>query len=366
MASTWQQALAWRLRRHMLNPVGTGSVGNVVGRLGAIPAWPDMTPELAVGFRRTGSRPGDVARALQAGEVFKTYAFRGATHLVTPEEGGIYLALRASGRQWELPSWQEAYGLGPADWPAFREAVRDAVADGPLTRRDLRAAVGRRHRFRAAAAGLTSDSDTLLKSLMWQGDLCFGPVSGSEATVQGMHRIARWTGLPNVDDAGRRAIEAYVRVYAPTTADHVHYYLGAGLSAGRKAIRGWLDDLSDRMVTVAIDGEDLFLLADDVDDLTSTPVSPTIRLLPAADPWVMGPGTADPHVVPPPHRQLVTRGSNIVLRSGVVAGTWTRKPGMLTVAWLGDEPPDHDLLAQEVAHLAAILGTELALNVTAG
>ena len=33
----------------------------------------------------------DVARALDAGEVFKTYAFRGATHLLTPEEGGIYL-----------------------------------------------------------------------------------------------------------------------------------------------------------------------------------------------------------------------------------------------------------------------------------
>jgi hypothetical protein len=247
MASTWQQALAWRLCRQLLNPVGTGSVGDVVGRLGAIPAWPDMTPELAVGFRRTGSGPGEVARALEAGEVFKTYAFRGATHLVTPEDGGIYLALRASGRQWELPSWQEAYGLVPADWPAFREAVREAVAGEPLTRRELRTAVGRRRRFRVAAAGLTSDSDALLKSLMWQGDMCFGPVRGNEATVQGMHRIARWAGLPNVDDAGRRAIEAYVRVYGPTTADHVHYYFGAGLSAGRKAIRGWLDDLSDRI-----------------------------------------------------------------------------------------------------------------------
>ncbi len=77
-------------------------------------------------------------------------------HLVTPEEGGIYLALRASGRQWELPSWQEAYGLAPADWPAFRETVREAVADGPLTRQELATAVGRRRRFRAAAAGLTA------------------------------------------------------------------------------------------------------------------------------------------------------------------------------------------------------------------
>ena len=367
MALTWDQALAWRLRRHLLDPVGTGSVGDVVGRLGAVPACPDTTPELAVGLRRTGSRLGDVARALDAGEVFKTYAFRGATHLLTPEEGGAYLALRASGRQWELPSWQETYGLAPADWPAFRETVREAVADGPLTRQELGMAVGRRRRFRAAAAGLTSGSDTLLKSLMWQGDLCFGPVRDGEATVQGLHRVARWAGLPDIDDAGRRAVEAYVRTYGPTTADGVQYYLGAGLSAGRKALRGWLDDLSDRLVAVDIDGEDLLVFADDVDDLTSTVVSPTVRLLPAADPWVMGPGTADPHVVPPAHRQLVTRGANLVLASGVVAGTWTRKAGTLTVAWLGEaDPPDLDLLAAEAARLAAILGTELDLNVTAG
>ena len=109
----------------------------MVGRLGAVPAYPDTTPELAVGLRRSGSRFGDVARALDAGEVFKTYAFRGATHLLTPEEGGAYLALRASGRQWELPSWQETYGLAPGDWPAFRETVREAVAEGPLTRQEL-------------------------------------------------------------------------------------------------------------------------------------------------------------------------------------------------------------------------------------
>jgi hypothetical protein len=364
VALTWDQALAWRLRRHLLHPVGSGSVGDVVGRLGAVPAYPDNTPELAVGLRRSGSRFGDVARALDAGEVFKTYAFRGATHLFTPEEGGAYLALRASGRQWELPSWQEAYGLAPGDWPPFRETVRAAVADEPLTRQELRVAVGRRRRFRDAAAGLISSSDTLLKALMSQGDLCFGPVRDGEATLQSLQRVARWTGLPNVDEAGRMAVEAYVRTYGPASADGVLYFLGAGLSAGRKAIRGWLDDLSDRLVTVDIDGEEFLVCADDAHGLASTAVSPTVRLLPAADPWVMGPGTADPHVVPPANRQTVTRGANLVLAGGVVAGTWTRKAGALAVAWLGEaDPPDLDLLREEAARLAAILGTELDLNV---
>lgn len=367
MALTWDQALAWRLGRHLLDPVGTCSVGDVVGRLGAVPAHPDTTPELGVGRRRTGSRVGDVARALEAGDVFKTYAFRGATHLLTPVDGGAYLALRASGRQWELPSWQETYGLRPADWPAFRETVREAVAEGPLTREELSIAVGHRRRFRDAAAGLRSNSDTLLKPLMWQGEVCFGPARNGEATVQSLDRVASWAGLPEIDEAGRRAVEAYVRTYGPTTADAVQYHLGAGLSASRKSLRGWLDDLSDRLATVDVDHADLLVCIDDVDDLTSTTVSPTVRLLPAADPWVMGPGTADPRVVPPAHRQWVSRGANLVLAGGVVAGTWIRTAGTLNVTWLGQaNAPDHDLLGEEATHLAALLGTELDLNVISG
>ena len=54
------------------------------------------------------------------------------------------------------------------------------------------------------------------------------------------------------------------------------------------------------------------------------------------------------------------------LASGVVAGTWTRKAGTLTVAWFGEaDPPEHDLLAEEASRLAAVLGTELDLSVTA-
>src|SRR4029077_9333299 len=135
-------------------------------------------------------------------------------------------------------------------------------------------------------------------------------------------QVASWAGLPSVDEAGRTVVEAYVRTYGPKAADRLQYFPGGGLSPGRKALRGWLDDLSDRLVTIDVDGEDVLLFADDVADLTATTVAPTVRLLPAADPWVMGPGTADPHVVPPARRQLVTRGANLVLADGVVAGTW--------------------------------------------
>jgi hypothetical protein len=66
----------------------------VVARLGAVPAWPDMAAELVIGARRQDGRNGDAARALGAGNLVKVFAFRGATHLMTPLDAGAYLALR--------------------------------------------------------------------------------------------------------------------------------------------------------------------------------------------------------------------------------------------------------------------------------
>jgi hypothetical protein len=201
---------------------------------------------------------------------------------------------------------------------------------------------------------------------MWQGDLCFGPTRDGEATVQSLDDFPGWQGLPDVDDAGRWAVEAYLQTYGPATIHGIQYYLGAGLSAARKALRGWLDDMTDRLVTVDVEGDELLLFADDLDSVASTDVSTTIRLLPAADPWVMGPGTADRHIVPPINRQAVTRGANLVLADGRVAGTWTRKADTVTVAWFDAvESPDLNLLAEEVTRLAAVLDTPLDLTVAA-
>jgi len=124
---TWAQALAWRMERQLLDPVGTESVAGVVRRLGAVLSMDESLAELAVRTRRTTSRPGQLAKALTEGKVIKAFAFRGSMHYLSPEDGGIYLALRSAGRQWELPSWVEYYRLTPSDWPDFRAAMRSAT-----------------------------------------------------------------------------------------------------------------------------------------------------------------------------------------------------------------------------------------------
>ena len=353
---TWSRALSWRMRRQLLDPVGTESVAGVVRRLGAVPAQPDAAAELAVRVRRERSRSGEVARTLAEGRIIKTFAFRGATHLMTPEDSASYLALRAASRMWERRSWQSHYGLAPSDWPLLREVVREALAAGPMTRAELGAAVTARRRFRHLRFAFTDQSFTLLKALAWQGDMSFGPSRDGQPTFQSLDGNARWGGLLDLDEAGPRAVEAYFRTYGPATPDHVRYWLGEGLGAGRKRILSWIAGFGDRLVPVDVDGESAFVLHEDLEELTATTETNATRLLPAYDQWVLGPGTDDTHVVSPARRTLISRGANIVIVGGVVSGTWSLTDDEVVLDVFAEAaPPPRDAVAREVTRLAAIL-----------
>ncbi len=147
--------------------------------------------------------------ALAGGEVIKAFAFRGSLHYLSPEEGGIYLALRSAGRQWELASWVEHYGLSPSDWPDFRAAVRAALSDGPLTVVELGRALTRHRAYRHLRPVFDEGAGTLIKPLTWQGDMSFGPPQDGGHTFQRLDSNPRWRGIPDLDDAGPQAITAY-------------------------------------------------------------------------------------------------------------------------------------------------------------
>jgi hypothetical protein len=66
---TWRQALAWRLQRHLLEPVGALPVEQVVARLCGVQAQVASSAELAIRLRRRASRPGEVPGALSEGRV---------------------------------------------------------------------------------------------------------------------------------------------------------------------------------------------------------------------------------------------------------------------------------------------------------
>ncbi|GAA4348098.1 DNA glycosylase AlkZ-like family protein [Angustibacter luteus] len=361
---TWEQALAWRSERHLLDPIGSASVADVVRRLGAVPSMDESLAELAVRTRRQTSRSGELAAALADGTVIKAFAFRGSMNYLSPEDGGIYLALRSAGRQWELPSWVDYYRLTPSDWPDFRAAVREALDAGPLTIAELGEAVVRNRAYRHLGHVFDDGAKTLIKPLTWQGDIGFAPPRDGQHTFQRLDLNPRWTGLPDLDDAGPRAVTAYLRTYGPATVDRVHYWLGDGLSAGRKRINTWLSELGDRLVPVDVDGTTAYVVRQDVDSLLAARASNAVRFLPGHDQWVMGPGTKDGRVTPQSRRDLITRKANPVIFRGVVCGTWARKGDDLTVVWLDRRRPADQAIEQEAVRLGTLVGRELTVTLT--
>jgi len=358
------QTLAWRLDRHHLFS-GAPSVPEVVHRLIAVPAW-SGDADLAIRRRLTNAGPGAVRRALADGDLIRTYAFHGATHLMTAQDAGTHLTVRGANRQWERASWQAHYGLQPADWPDLRDTVREAVATGPVSQSELADAVTVHSRFRHLQPGLADPGQTLLKAFAWQGDICFGPTRDGQTTFQSPMASPRWTGLVPLEDAGPRAVLAYLAGYGPATLGHLHHWLVAGLSAGRRRLESWVADLTgDRVAELLVDGEPMLALREHLDGLAAQEPSTDVTLLPGHDQWVLGPGTADERIVPPARRAPVTRGAALVLNAGVVAGTWRVAGTQLAVSWFREAgSPPRPRIETEAARLGRLLDTDLALTVT--
>jgi hypothetical protein len=366
---SWQQALAWRMRRQLLDPVGRLPVEGVVRRLCGVQAQVASSAEFAVRVRRETSRPGEVGRALAEGRLIKTWAMRGTLHLLTPEEGGAFLSLMASGRSWERPSWQRYFGMTPDVMECLRAVVREALDGGPLTREELIGAVIAQPGMGHVGEGLRSGWGTLLKPLAWQGDLCFGPSQGSRVTfMRPESASSRWASVPDAEEAAPAAIVAYVGAYGPTTAEAFGNWLAAGWSKKRH-LRVWFQALGDRLAEVDVDGDRAYVLAEDVDGLIAPRPTTVVRLLPGFDQYVLGPGTADGHVVAAARRSAVSKQSGwiapVVVAGGTVSGTWELDGDRVLVAWFKEAgKPPRDALDQEVGRLSGILDRELRVAVS--
>lgn len=374
------RALAWRLERHALAPVAGTDAVDVVRRVVAQRAWPREAAEASVAVRLAvpagghdgAPDAGMLDRALAAGTLARAYAFRGGSYLMAPDDAADLLTVRCTTRVWETARYQAQGHFALADWAPLRAAVRDALADGPLTRPQLADHLARTpdlaHLALAAASG--AGSDALIKPLHWWRDVCFGPDRAGLTTF----RLATTTppdleeSLSDaaIDAAGRGSVLRYLASYGPATWANLDYWLTEGLSVPRRRLRAWVAELGDQVTAVMLDGEPRLVRSADLTQMraaggTTDYSSAVVRLLPAYDPWTLGPGTADALVVPPARRALATRGSPLVIRDGVVAGAWrrVRERGRtrIVVTWFAESGAAPEAaLAAEVARLGRALG----------
>ena len=361
------QALAWRLERQLLNPVGGLSVPDTVRRLCGVQAQVASSAELAVRVRRRTSRAGEVSRALANGTLIKTWAMRGTLHLLNPADAGTYLSLLAAGRSWEAPSWQKYFGVGPKEIEALRVAASEAMDGRALTRDELAAAVTKKRGLGHIGKELASSWGTLLKPLAWQGDLALGPSQGNRVTFVRPDQIsAHWAGLPEPDDAAPAAILAYLSAYGPATVEGFSNFISRG-RVSKRSLKTWFAALADRVTEVKVDGESSYVRTEDLDELAAAKPVKAVRLLPGFDQWVLGPGTDDPRIVAPARRAAVSRQagwiSPVVVLGGVVAGTWEMDGSALRVAWFSESGKlPNKALADERQRWSGMTGRDLDLT----
>ncbi|MEX2546906.1 MAG: crosslink repair DNA glycosylase YcaQ family protein [Chloroflexota bacterium] len=365
---TWQEALAWRLERHLLNPVGASSVEDVVRRLCGVQAQVASSAELAIRVRQSKSKAGEVARALSDGRLIKTWAMRVTLHLLTPEEAGNYLSLMAAGRWWETPRWQRVFGVTPRQMDELREIVGEILGDRALTREELIAEVTQRSGFEHIGEALKSGWGVVLKPLAWQGDLVFGPSRGTRVTFMRPEVAStRWAGVPEPDAAWPAVILAYLGALGPATIENFSAWLSRG-TISKRQLRSWFAELGDRLTVVEVDGESRYIPSEHVDALAATKRASTVRLLAGFDQWVLGPGTDDPNIVPTAHRRAVSMQAGwiapVVVVGGMVSGTWELKGDRVDVAWFTEAGKATERkLEAEVARLSKIVGHELSTDV---
>ncbi|GAA0220737.1 hypothetical protein GCM10010492_18570 [Saccharothrix mutabilis subsp. mutabilis] len=268
----------------------------------AVPA-PDLTGAgMAVRARTTGITPGDLRAALAGGEVVRTWAMRGAVHLLRRHDVRWVVAL--------LGPVNAARSPGEAG-AAVSAAVREVLTE-PLTRAgllDRLAEVGVPLDEREAAQALTRAAH--------DGALCLG-----ESTY---HPVPRDGPEHDVTELARR----FLRAHGPATAEDFATWSGLPDDQARAAFPKTQPDDPPPAE------EGVVRLLGHSDGFLAGYRDPGPLLDPADEPLLRADGRTLPHVVV----------------DGRVRGTWRRRAGRVVVEQFGHIP------ASELdAEVASVVG----------
>jgi uncharacterized protein YcaQ len=368
----WSSVLAWRVRRQQLaERAPRNRALAVVARIAGLHAQLAASAELTLWARVTGLQRDDVTRALwEERSLVKTWAMRGTLHLLPAAELGLWVAAQGGLKpRYEVGSWLRYHGLEREQAEAMLAAIPAALDGQQLTRERLALEVARITGIEGLDGKLRGGFGDLLKPAAFRGELCFAPSDGRNVRFA---RPDQWLGdwePVGVDEAAREVTRRYLAAYGPANREALARWFGmpSPALAGR-----WLKTLGDEAATVEVEGEELVMLASDVDEAAAVEPSGAVRLLPAFDHYVVAAPRDREAVLPAAQRGRVYRPqgwlSPVVLVDGRMAGVWSheRKGDRLVVAV---EPfgrlsrAEKAGVAEEAAALAAFLGGELDLSV---
>jgi hypothetical protein len=251
-----------------------------------------------------------------------TWANRGTLHLIAAEDEPLLHALTTPQLRTTSQRRLGQEGVTPAAAERAQETIRRALADGPMTRDQLRSVLDR--------AGVPTAGQALVHILFratLDGLIVRGPMVGSE---HGYVLVSDWLGerpTPDRDAALAELARRYLRGHGP--ADERDLAKWAQLSlrdarAGLAAIASELDQHPDGLV-----------------DLRRREAArlPPPRLLGPFDPLLLG-WCSRSFVLDHPPEVVTTNGiiRPIVMIRGRAAGTWTIRQGQVALHLWKEQP----------------------------
>jgi hypothetical protein len=366
MEYTWEQAIAWRMRRHFLvERVSPDDLVAVAARLGGLHAQLMSSVDLALWARIEGLHQGAVAEALwKARTLVKVWAMRSTLHVLPAIDLGTWLA---GARIWKAGVWPFK---NPEAIP-FAEYIDQALRGKILTRAELAMTVKTLGANPKTADAMLGSWSAHLCYASFFGYLCFAPSEGAQARFT---HPATWLRRPPKQPVPNEAFDSltlrYLGAYGPATPlDLGPRWWGINQTEAKRRLAA----LGDRASQITIDGERYWMRTADIAELAAAqPVRESVRLLPAFDQWVVCASRQVPALLDAKRRQRIYRlqgwVSPVLLVNGHMAGVWKheRQGKMLSVqiepfAKLPRWTRTH--IAAEAERLAGFLGGDLKLTI---
>lgn len=324
---------------------------------------------LGIRARTTGLRSADVTGALnEERSIVRTWLMRGTLHLIASEDLDLLLGLLgpvfASGNE----ARHAQLGLDRALKRRGVTAIRRILStSGPLTRYEI---VDRLHRHGINLDRKTQAPIHLIRLAALEGVLCLGPdrENGEPTYVL----IDDWLGHPhsliNQSSLGELA-RRYVTAYGPAGLGDLVAWSGLPVARARSAITMALP----RLAEVTVEGRACFVLKERLARIRERPAgTPTVRLVPAFDTYLLGYRSRELAVPAALERRLQSGGGwrhPAVVVDGQAIGAWTlRKNGVRGEVLVEALEPSgravREGIQAEVTDVGRFLGLELTVSET--
>lgn len=201
------------LRQHLLDRVDL-PIEQMVQHLIGLQAQENLPPYLSLAARLTAFDPHELSGQLEQRQLVRLLTMRGTIHLLTPDDAAVLRPWVTARIEQELRVSQSVGESRDIERSVAVAALRDVLADGPLSQKEIGQRLSERFPYPATELGQLARGIAPLAQLPPRG--CWKASGGVVYDF-----VDRWTGVPMGEPDVPDLIRRYLRAFGPATAADV-------------------------------------------------------------------------------------------------------------------------------------------------